>query len=121
MDRIEFEGMAYDEQLAARVRRILSRRHGVEEKRMVGGLSFLVKGSMCCGVTGDALMVRVGPEGRTAALRRPHARPMKMGGKVLAGFVCVEPPGIRTEAALARWVRRGLEFVATLPAAGRGR
>jgi TfoX/Sxy family transcriptional regulator of competence genes len=113
--------MGYDERLAARVRRVLSRRSGVEEKRMVGGVSFLVKGSMCCGVTGDALMVRVGPEGRAAALARPHARPMKIGGKALAGFVCVDPQGIRTEAALKKWVQRGLDFVATLPGTGTGR
>jgi TfoX-like protein len=87
--------MGYDERLAARVRRVLSRRSGVEEKRMVGGLSFLVRGSMCCGVTGEALMVRVGPEGRAAALARPHARPMKIGTGL-----CGDAPG-RGEGAVA--------------------
>jgi hypothetical protein len=66
-------------------------------------------------------MVRVGPKGRAAALARPHARPMKIGGKALAGFVCVDPQGIRTEAALKKWIQRGLDFVATLPGPGKGR
>lgn len=97
------------------MRRFLSGRSDVVEKRMVGGLSFMVNGSMCCGVTGTALMVRVGPEGRERALAQPHVRPMKFAGKPLAGFVCVDPAGYRTDTALATWVRRGIDFVSTLP------
>ena len=110
------EAMGYDEKTAERVRRILSQRPDVIEKNMVGGLSFMVNGSMCCGVTGTAVMVRVGPEARDAALARPHVRPMKFAGQPLAGFVCVDPEGYRTDAALAKWIQRGIDFVSTLPA-----
>jgi hypothetical protein len=113
--------MGYDNTTADRVRRILSRRRDVVEKRMVGGLSFMVRGSMCCGVTGTALMVRVGPEAREWALVQPHVRPMKFAGRALAGFVCVDPEGFRTETALGTWVRRGIDFVSTIPAKRRGR
>lgn len=82
---------------------------------MVGGLSFMVNGSMCCGVTGTALMVRVGPEARERALAQPHVRPMEFAGRPLAGFVCVEPGGYATDAALESWVQQGIDFVSTLP------
>jgi len=107
--------MIYDEAVAARVRRTLSRRRDVVEKRMVGGLSFIVRGSMCCGVTGDKLMVRVGPEARSHMLAKPHTEPMKFAGRSLAGFICVAPAGYRTDRALRIWVQRGIDFVATLP------
>jgi len=108
--------MAYDLKTAERVRRTLSSRTDVIEKRMVGGLSFSVHGSMCCGVTGSALMVRVGAEARERVMAERHVRPMEFGGRPLAGFVLVDPEGFRSDAALATWVRRGLDFVATLPA-----
>jgi hypothetical protein len=107
--------MGYDEKTAERVRRILSGR-GVVETKMVGGLSFIVDGSMCCGVTSNALMVRVGPEAREWALAQPHVRPMEFAGRRLAGFVCVDPEGYRTDAALVTWVQRCTAFVSTLPA-----
>src|SRR5262245_9403255 len=108
--------MAYDESTAQRVRRVLAGRSDVAEKRMVGGLSFVVSGHMCCGVTGAGLMVRVGARGLARGWARPHVRPMEFAGRRLAGFVCVEPEGFRTSAALAAWVQRGIDFVATLPA-----
>ncbi len=121
--------MAYDQKTAERVRRILSGRRDIHpdpvgvmpsvvEKRMVGGLSFLVNGSMCCGVTGTALMVRVGREARKWALAQPHVRPMKFAGRALAGFVCVDPAGFRTDKALAKWLQRALAFVSSLPQKG---
>lgn len=106
--------MGYDEKLAERVRRALAGRRDVVEKRMVGGLSFMVNGSMCCGVTGAALMVRVGPEARERALEQPDVRPMEFAGRPLSGFVCVDPAGCRTDAALAGWVERGVEFASAL-------
>jgi hypothetical protein len=108
--------MAYDLKTAERVRRILSSRSDAVEKRMVGGLSFVVGGSMCCGVTGSALMIRVGAEARERVLAQQHVRPMEFAGRPLAGFVLVDPEGFRTDAALAAWVQRGLDFAATLPA-----
>lgn len=107
--------MSYDPEAAARVRRLLSGRDDVAEKKMVGGLSFLISGNMCCGVTGPALMVRVGSEGRCQALEEPYVRPMRFGDRDLSGFVCVEPAGFATDDALARWVQRGLDFVSRLP------
>jgi hypothetical protein len=109
--------LAYDAKTADRVRAVLSGRSDVVEKRMVGGLSFVVGGSMCCGVTATGLMVRVGPEGLDRALAQPHVRPMEIGGRALKGFVLVEPAGYRTAATLKRWVGRGLTYVATLPEA----
>lgn len=107
--------MSYDPEAAGRVRRLLSGRGDVAEKKMVGGLSFLVNGNMCCGVTGTALMVRVGAEGREQALSEPHVGPMEFAGRALSGFVCVDPAGFAADDALARWVQRGLDFVSGLP------
>lgn len=96
------------EKTAERVRRVLSRRRDVVEKKMIGGLSFMCKGSMC--------WVRIGPGAREHALARPHVRPMEFGGRPLAGFVCVDAPGYRTDTALRKWVQRGIDLVSTLPA-----
>ena len=108
--------LSVDPEAAARVRRLLSGRDDVVERTMVGGLSFLVNGNMCCGVTGTALMIRVGADGREQALREPHVRPMLLGGRVLSGFICIEPAGYAADDALASWVRRGLDFASGLPA-----
>jgi TfoX/Sxy family transcriptional regulator of competence genes len=106
----------YDPEAAERVRQVLSSRDGVVEKRMVGGLSFLVNGNMCCGITDRALMIRVGAKAREQALREPHVRAMQLGGRTLSGFICVEPEGFAADDAFASWVQRGLDFVSRLPA-----
>ena len=104
--------MPYSPEVADRVRRLLAGRDDVEEKRMVGGgLSFLVAGRMCCGVTRDALMVRVGADAGPAALAEPHVTTMTLGGRQLDGYVLVAPEGHADDAALAAWVSRGLAFV----------
>ena len=108
--------MAYDEKMAARVRKTLSAQRAVTEKRMVGGLSFLVNGAMCCGVVGESLMIRVGAQARDAMLTKPHTRPLVFGGRKLGGFICVKPAGCRTDRALENWVQHGLNFVAELAA-----
>jgi TfoX/Sxy family transcriptional regulator of competence genes len=108
--------LSYDPAAAERVRQLLSGHGNVVEKKMVGGLSFLVSGNMCCGITGTALMVRVGAESREQALREPHVRPMLFAGRALSGFVCIEPDGYAADDALASWVQRGLDFVSGLPA-----
>jgi hypothetical protein len=107
--------MSYDEKTATRVRRVLSGRGHVVEKKMVGGLSFMLNDSMCCGVTRTGLMVRVGPQALEWALAQPHVRPIEFAGRRLAGFACVDPEGYRTDAALASWIQRGVAFVSTLP------
>ncbi|MEO8922734.1 MAG: TfoX/Sxy family protein [Caldimonas sp.] len=99
------------------MREALSARAEVVEKMMMGGLSFMVKGHMCCAVSGKGgLLVRVGAQAREQVLREPNVEPMEMSGRTMTAFVRVAPEGIRTNAALSRWIGRGLDFVATLPA-----
>ncbi len=108
--------MAYDEETAARVRKLLSGRRDVVPKKMMGGLCFMVAGSMCCVVSGKGgLLVRVGPEGFAQALTEPHVEPMEMRGRVMTGFVRVAPEGFRTDAMLKKWVERGVAFVTAMP------
>ena len=101
--------MAYDEATAERIRRILSDRDEVAEKAMMGGLSFMVGGTMCCSVSGrGGLLVRVDPEARTRLLREPHAQPADIGARRMTGFIRVGPDGYGTEATLRKWVEIGL-------------
>lgn len=106
--------MPYDERLADRIRRVLADAPGVSEKKMFGGVAFLKGGKMFCGIATGDLMVRVGPEKHEEALARPHVRPMDFTGRPMKGYVFVAPAGYRTDAQLARWIRRGTDFVATL-------
>lgn len=107
--------MAYDAELAERVRQVLQRRRGISEKKMFGGLAFLVNGHMCCGLNGDELMVRVGPDAYAAALTRPHAREMDFTGRALTGYVYVSRDGVRSAAALRSWVDQAVTFTRRLP------
>ncbi len=107
--------MAYDQQLAEHIRKLLARQDGVSEKKMFGGISFLLRGNMCCGVVGDDLVVRVGPDGYEDALAQPHARPMDFTGRPLKGLVYVGPGGSSGDDALRAWVKRGVDFAASLP------
>jgi TfoX/Sxy family transcriptional regulator of competence genes len=107
--------MAYDEGMAQRLRELLERRRGVTEKKMFGGLCFLLNGSMFVGLVKQRLMVRVGPAGYPEALKQPHAREMDFTGKPMKGYVFVEPAGLDDDADLSAWVERALTFVATLP------
>lgn len=109
-------GMAYDLELAARVRELLQERPGYGERQMFGGICFLLRGNMCCGVVRSDLMVRVGPEQHAAALRRPGARPMDFTGRPSRGMVYVGRAALRTRRGLEAWVERGAAFAASLPA-----
>jgi uncharacterized protein YdhG (YjbR/CyaY superfamily)/TfoX/Sxy family transcriptional regulator of competence genes len=100
-----------DEALAQRIRDLLRGRKDVVEKRMFGGLCFMVNGQMCCGVNKDTMVVRVGKEGYEDALSQPHARPMTFTGRALTGLVYVDPPGYKTAASLGKWVARGIACV----------
>jgi TfoX/Sxy family transcriptional regulator of competence genes len=102
--------MAYDEQLAERVRRALGERPDITERKMFGGLTFLREGRMCCGIVGQELMVRVIEAEMPAVMRQRHVRPMDFTGKPLRGFVFVAPQGFSTAAALKTWIARGLRF-----------
>jgi TfoX/Sxy family transcriptional regulator of competence genes len=108
--------MAFDEELAERVRAVVDARDDIDEKPMFGGLCLLAHGNMFAGVQRDALMLRVGPERQEEALSRAHARVMDFTGRPLRGYVYVDPPGMATEAQLREWVELGLAFVDTLPA-----
>lgn len=107
--------MAYDEELVARVRKALGRRNDVREQKMFGGLTFMVSGNMACGVEGDRLMVRVGPERLAEALALPHAHPMDFTGRPMTGFVFVDAKGVSSDKDLQAWVERGVDFALSLP------
>jgi TfoX/Sxy family transcriptional regulator of competence genes len=106
--------MAYNLELAERIRRQLE---GVPfvEKKMFGGVGFLVHGNMACGVNKDDLIVRVDPERHAALLEKPHAKPFDLTGKPMKGWLLVEANGARTEKQLASWIKEGIEFALTLP------
>ena len=108
--------MAYDEKLAARVREALSKKRSVTEKKMFGGLAFMLRGHMACGVVGDDLMARVGPDAYDDALTEPHVRPMDFTGKPLKGMIYVGPAATKNARSLAKWVSRSADFTASLPA-----
>lgn len=108
--------MAFDEGVAQRLREQLSDRDDVVEKKMFGGVAFMLAGNMCCGVVDDTLMARVGPENYHEALGRSHAREMDFTGRPLTGFVYVAPPGFESDEALAEWIELCVAFAASLPA-----
>lgn len=108
--------MAYDEAVAGRVRKALEGSRDVVEKRMFGGIAFMVRGNMCCGVIGDRLMLRVGPKGYETALSRPHAKPMDFTGRPMKGMVYVGPEGFASGRDLKMWIERAMEFTLSLPA-----
>ena len=108
--------MAYDQATAERVRRLLTRRKGIAEKALMGGLAFMADDVMCCSVSGrGGLLVRVIPETREALLREPHAEAADMRGRQMTGFIRVQPEGYVTESALKTWVDRGLAAAAATP------
>ena len=108
--------MAFDEELADRIRETLAESDvPLDERRMFGGLAFMVRGHMTVGIVGEELMVRVGKDAYDAAVAQPHARPMDLTGKPMAGFVFVAPPGVDDDADLRDWVHRGLDFTGSLP------
>jgi TfoX/Sxy family transcriptional regulator of competence genes len=107
--------MAYDEHLADRIRAALATTPDVSERKMFGGLAFLVDGHMACGIIGNELMLRLGEDGADAALDEPHTRPMDFTGKPMKSMVYVAPTGTEADAALLAWVERATAHVRTLP------
>jgi TfoX/Sxy family transcriptional regulator of competence genes len=105
--------MAYDEALAERIRTALRGRDDVAERKMFGGIAFMVAGHMACGVINDDLMVRLGSDPDQAALAEPHTRPMDFTGRPMRGMVYVAPAGVATDADLARWVDRAVNAATT--------
>lgn len=108
--------MAFSEALAQRVREVLGKRKGISERKMFGGLAFLLNGNMCCGVMGDLLMLRLGESGAAEALAEPHVRPMDFTGRPMKNMVYVDPPGLVADEALRKWARQAVAFASSLPA-----
>lgn len=107
--------MAFDESLAGRIRQRLAGTRGLSERKMFGGICFMLHGNMCCGLVGSTLMLRVGPAEYESCLALPHAREMDFTGKPLRGYVYVAPGGIATAALLKAWLGRATRYVNTLP------
>jgi len=108
--------VAYNEQLAGRIRAIVGDGPGLSERKMFGGIAFMLNGNMFCGITRDDLMARVGPKGFDEALARPAARPMDFTGRPMKGMVFVGPQGYATDEQLRGWVEQTLDYARTLPA-----
>jgi len=107
--------MAFDVALADRVRKALGTRSGISEKRMFGGIAFLLNGNMCCGVHGQAMIVRVDPEQTGRALLEPHVSPFDLTGRPMKGWILVQSEGVATKGALVKWVGKGITYAASLP------
>jgi TfoX/Sxy family transcriptional regulator of competence genes len=102
--------MAYDEGLAQRIRETLAAQPKVEEKKMMGGLTFMVNGKMCVGIVGDDLMARIDPEVYETALKKKGCREMDFTGKPMKGFVFISPENIKRKADLDYWLGLALDF-----------
>ena len=108
--------MAYDEDLAHRVRELIAGEPGVVEQKMFGGLAFLIGGHMSVSASGrGGLLLRVAPEETEALLAKPHAEPFEMRGKTMEGWLRVDAEGVKTKRQLERWVRRGVSYARSLP------
>ena len=107
--------MSFDETLAERLRPLFQGNYKVTEKKMFGGLAFMVNSHMCCGIVATNLVVRTGPDAFDHALKRPHTRPMDFTGRPMKGFVYVAPGGYRSDHDLKSWTQLGLDFVLSQP------
>jgi TfoX/Sxy family transcriptional regulator of competence genes len=113
--------VAYNEELAGRVRAALADRTDVEEKKMFGGLTFMVAGQMCCGVLKNDLIVRIEPTEFDELVAQPHVRPFDFSGRPMQGMVYVDDSGLADPDVLRTWVQRGTDYVAAHPAAAKRR
>ncbi len=108
--------MAYDDGLAARISDVLAGEPGLIEKKMFGGLAFIIDGNLCCGVVGITLMVRIDRDSYEEALTEPHTRPMDFTGRPMRGLIYVDPEGVAEDPELRAWVERGVRYARSLPA-----
>jgi TfoX/Sxy family transcriptional regulator of competence genes len=108
--------MAFDEKLAARIRQKLARRKNVEEKKMFGGVGFLLNGNMLVGVWKESLIVRLSQDDGDEALREQHVKAFDITGRPMKGWVLVAPDGVQDDNELNAWIQRAVKFVETLPA-----
>ena len=107
--------MAFSESLAARIRQRLARRKGIEEKKMFGGVGFLLNGNMCVGVWKESLIVRLGPEQGEAALSEPHVKVFDITGRPMKGWILVGPDGLADDGQLNAWIQQAAKFAGALP------
>jgi TfoX/Sxy family transcriptional regulator of competence genes len=107
--------MAYDEQLAKRISAVLKPQKGIIEKKMFGGIAFMLKDKMFCGIIKNDLMVRVLEDKFDALLKKPNAREMDFAGRPMRGFLYISPDGIKTDKQLKNWIDMGLEYVSKSP------
>ena len=107
--------MAFDENLAARIRDAVARKRGVEEKKMFGGIGFLLNGNMLVGVWKDSLIVRLGDDQGEEALLEPHVSEFDITGRAMKGWVLVAPDGVEDDGQVRGWIQRAVKFVGKLP------
>ena len=107
--------MAFDEHLAERARQIVGKRKGLSEKQMFGGLAFLLHGNMSCGIHANELIVRIDPKTTDLALSEPGTRIFDITGRPMKGWLLVSATALKDEATLSKWIRRGLDYAASLP------
>ena len=107
--------MAYDLELAKRIRATMAGLRSLEEKKMFGGVGFLLNGNMACGVNKDDMIVRVEPQMHAELLTHAHTRPFDMTGKPMKGWLVVEPDGCKTDQQLSAWVKKAVDFALSLP------
>jgi TfoX/Sxy family transcriptional regulator of competence genes len=114
--------MAYDEDLANRIRELLADEKGITEMKMFGGLAFLINGNMSVSASGQGgLLLRVDPAETGALAAKPHAGPFEMRGRAMEGWLRVDPEGVRTKRQLEPWVRRGVGYARSLPPKKKGK
>lgn len=107
--------MAFDAKLFDRIAKVLKDTKGIEPQKMFGGICFMHRGNMLCGIDGSRLMVRVGPDQYDAVLKMKYAKVMDLTGKPMKGFIFVDEVGYETSSALSKWIGLGLKFTSTLP------
>jgi hypothetical protein len=108
--------MAYDEGLAQRIRELISGQPGYEEKKMFGGIGFLLRGNMACGVIRDDLIIRVGVDNYKDSLLKPHVELFDLTGRAMTGWIIVKEPGYRADEDLEMWTDQGVAYALNLPA-----
>ena len=106
--------MTYNKELARMIRELIKGKRNITEKKMFGGLAFLLRGKMFCGIVKDDLMIRTGPEMYEKALSEPHSRPMDFTGKPMKGFVYVNSQGYKTKKSLFFWINLGLDYTSKI-------
>ena len=107
--------MAYDEQLAKRLSKIIVRRNGFHEQKMFGGIGYLLHGNMCFGIWKDSLILRLGDEQAQSALKKRNVKPFDITGRAMKGWAMVVPAGIKKDEDLRQWVTQAIDFVSKLP------